>query len=59
MKRSGWTISLILAAATLYILVSIRFFQTPIKTKTDYYQFAAATMVLWTALRQYISARRK
>lgn len=58
MKRSGWTISLILAAA-LYILVSIRFFQTPIKTKTDYYQFAAATMVLWTAIRQYISARRK
>ena len=58
MKRNGWTISLILAA-TLYILVSIRVFQTPIKTKTDYYQFAAATMVLWTAIRQYISARRK
>lgn len=58
MKRSGWTISLILAA-TLYILVSIRFFQTLIKTKTDYYQFAAETMALWAALRQYISARRK
>ena len=58
MKRSGWTISLILAA-TLYILVSIRVFQTPIKTKTDYYQFAAATMALWAAIRQYTSARRK
>lgn len=56
--KKGRVISLILAAG-LYILVGIRFFQTPLKTKTEYYQFAAATAVLWGAIRQYISAKRK